>query len=558
MASDASPGARRRTAAPCSAPDVGLLPDAQAAALGAAGQDLYQRLCAASQRDDLAGVLDACARIKQQLRSVPPPAPAAEALKRCAYRALMAGVARRGLASEALAVLADMEQAGVQADAHVLDAALAACAAAGDVRLDELLERVERAHLAEDAGSSAGTSTPPHRPLPPPPADLLDAARVRAWRPSTYTHLLHYACRTRNVEYAALLVSAALAGHVPLDHDALQHALQTAVAAREARLGLELLDALEATGAHVPPALWMQALRAAAQDDYVGMGRSDSASGDVALERAWRRSVTEGGLLPDEGLLLHVLHAAGRAGCARFAQEVLEALPQLLPGIELHEWHLSPVLDAQCRTGDFAGAIATLQRMAERGITLVAGVAAALQRRAAASASHLAAARAALESAPRVPRAALHALLYAAAQRRDAASAEAMYAAVCAPGRGALVPSAETHEARLLACLEAGDWAAGERAWAEAAERGTPLSAVAYERMARLALRQETYEEAFRLLETAKQQGLVPTRRTYASLVWTCWQRGDERWHAVLGEMREAGYVPSDRFREAVRQTVRR
>lgn len=505
MASDASPGARRRTAAPCSAPDVGLLPDAQAAALGAAGQDLYQRLCAASQRDDLAGVLDACARIKQQLRSVPPPAPAAEALKRCAYRALMAGVARRGLASEALAVLADMEQAGVQADAHVLDAALAACAAAGDVRLDELLERVERAHLAEDAGSSAGTSTPPHRPLPPPPADLLDAARVRAWRPSTYTHLLHYACRTRNVEYAALLVSAALAGHVPLDHDALQHALQTAVAAREARLGLELLDALEATGAHVPPALWMQALRAAAQDDYVGMGRSDSASGDVALERAWRRSVTEGGLLPDEGLLLHVLHAAGRAGCARFAQEVLEALPQLLPGIELHEWHLSPVLDAQCRTGDFAGAIATLQRM-----------------------------------------------------QRDAASAEAMYAAVCAPGRGALVPSAETHEARLLACLEAGDWAAGERAWAEAAERGTPLSAVAYERMARLALRQETYEEAFRLLETAKQQGLVPTRRTYASLVWTCWQRGDERWHAVLGEMREAGYVPSDRFREAVRQTVRR
>ena len=177
---------------------------------------------------------------------------------------------------------------------------------------------------------------------------------------------------------------------------------------------------------------------------------------------------------------------------------MLEALPQLLPSIELHEWHLSPVLDAQCRTGDFAGAIATLQRMAERGITLVAGVAAALQRRAAASASHLAAARAALESAPRVPRAALHALLYAAAQRRDAASAEAMYAAVCAPGRGALVPSAETHEARLLACLEAGDWAAGERAWAEAAERGTPLSAVAYERMARLALRQETYEEAFR------------------------------------------------------------
>ena len=84
--------------------------------------------------------------------------------------------------------------------------------------------------------------------------------------------------------------------------------------AREARLGLELLDALEATGACVPPALWMQALRAAAQDDYVGMGRSDSGTGEVALERAWRRSVTEGGMLPDEGLVLHVLHAAGRAG----------------------------------------------------------------------------------------------------------------------------------------------------------------------------------------------------------------------------------------------------
>ena len=68
--------------------------------------------------------------------------------------------------------------------------------------------------------------------------------------------------------------------------------------------------------------------------------------------------------------------------------------------------------------------------------------------------------------------------------------------------------------------------------------------------MARMYLAQPEYDEAFALLEAAKHDGHVPTRRMYAAMVWTCWQRDDVRWKTLLHEMQEAQYEPGERLRE--------
>ena len=79
--------------------------------------------------------------------------------------------------------------------------------------------------------------------------------------------------------------------------------------------------------------------------------------------------------------------------------------------------------------------------------------------------------------------------------------------------------------------------------------RGIVPSAACFERMTRMHLVQPRYEEAFALLEEAKQRALVPTRRMYAAMIWTCWKRKDERWRALLHEMQEANYEPGHRLR---------
>ena len=132
--------------------------------------------------------------------------------------------------------------------------------------------------------------------------------------------------------------------------------------------------------------------------------------------------------------------------------------------------------------------------------------------------------------------------MYAAAELQHMPTARIL-------GYAAPQPTSGIIQAWLQCCLDTKDRAEAERTWSFMHEQGITPTATCFERMARMHLMQEQYEQAFALLEQTKQCALVPTRRMYAAMIWTCWQHNDERWRDLMQEMQEARYEPGERLR---------
>jgi len=63
-----------------------------------------------------------------------------------------------------------------------------------------------------------------------------------------------------------------------------------------------------------------------------------------------------------------------------------------------------------------------------------------------------------------------------------------------------------------------------------------------YEKMIRLCLTQDVYEDAFYYLEEMKAAEFVPPQTVYKALVLKCHSMNDTRMDIALEEMRECGY----------------
>lgn len=469
---------------------------------------LLEELARSTRTADVQAVLTAAGRVKKAINRSGDPE--CKNMKHATWRALLATFAHHGMISEALATLDDMRHADVH-DADLLDLALSAAVRAGNVRrIEDVLQRM---NLNSNLDTISLKS-------------ILPASSVH-FTPNTYTHLLEYCKDTTNLEFALVLVHTAKLHQVPLSEAALGHVILCASDAREPRIAYELLEA----SAVSTPLLWMRVLRAAAEHDYA-----------PALLPAWRNAVDLGGLVPDDGLASAVLTSASRAGLCDVIERVLEMRVRSWPEEPLEEAFLVPALDAYCESLRFDDALATLRQMTTEGIVLRAPLVAHLTATASTSDDALQSACEALERQKEVPTAASNALVYAAAERANVAVAKRIVHAAAV--------DTETYAALLLTCLQAGDIVAGMSAWRDMHAKGLAPSAIAYERMARMYLAQPEYDEAFALLEAAKHDGHVPTRRMYAAMVWTCWQRDDVRWKTLLHEMQEAQYEPGERLRE--------
>ncbi|WFD32072.1 hypothetical protein MSPP1_003114 [Malassezia sp. CBS 17886] len=512
--------------------------------VGGAAADIHTQLRVAAGRRDVHRALALCAQLKRiaaeqgAAQERPSPAPHATGdagvpSLSAAYRPMMSVFGALAMDAEALALLDDADRVGHVPEAAVLDSALQAVVAAGHA-----------------AGVDAVLARYAALPAAAPPCDALTGSLARSWTRTTYEHMLHHCARTMNLEHAILLVQTAQRHSVRLSHSAQFYAVQCAISAQQPRLAQQLVQRFaaslpeDARRAH----LWMHVLRGAADADCAS-----------CIPEAWEHAVARGGLVPDEGLALQILVVAGRAGHAQFADTLLHALPDMLRDVEVHEWHIAPVLDASCRAGRFREAIDLVVRMAQRGVAFSPPTFATLTAHAAVDDAALERAADALCAACAEPRAppvsVLDAVLYAAADRGQLAVAERTLALCTPPGApvgGGVQPGTKTYDVLLLSCVSAGDLSAGERAMASLAARGLEPTRTTLERLVRLHLQQPNCDAAFAVLEDTKARGLVPTRRTYAALVWSCWQQQDPRYHAVLQEMQEAQYEPGERLRALV------
>lgn len=425
---------------------------------------------------------------------------------------LMRVFAKDGMIAESMALLDDMQACRASPSVSMLDLALEAAVVADHIpRIRQILSRY--------------TFYPPtYRPNDGVfPFAILCSSCVASWTPTTYTHLLHHCARTTNVEYMLLLVCTAKDYKVKLEEDAFTFIVQCAKDAQEPRIAFEIVQ--EAHALHgVSARVWMHTLRVCATQHYA-----------PGLELAWKHSRP---IVPDDGLLVAIITAASRAGLSPLVSHALAWIS------EPTEAHLIPAFEAFCNAEHFDKAMNVLGWMHASGIELHAPLVASLSAKASSSARALDVAIQAVfqQSTWPPPTCAWNALVYAASERRQLPTAESLVHATPEP-------TSDTFQAWLDGCLAANDMASARNAWAMMQTRGIIPSAACFERMTRMHLVQPRYEEAFALLEEAKQRALVPTRRMYAAMIWTCWKRKDERWRALLHEMQEANYEPGHRLR---------
>ncbi|PKI83519.1 hypothetical protein MVES1_002615 [Malassezia vespertilionis] len=483
-------------------------------------EELLQRLGAHSKQSNAFGTLRDCVRLKQCLQAPNVEQALTKRVRDAVHDALLRVFASQGMLPESLAVLDDIAMCGEKVGLSAYNWALQAAAVAGNV--PEMLAIVKK--MAHEF------STPTHT--------ILSPAAQASFTPTTYTRLLQYCAATKNSEYALLLVSTAFHAGMSLEHEAQKHVLQCMYETQQPALAYDLALRFEASPISPPKSLWMEVLRIAAELDYA-----------PALPDAWSRCM-RADIIPDEGLVLYILLTAARAGQGKFANSVLDAIPRLFPGTRVKEWHFVPVLDAFCRTHAFADAVSVLGRMQRQGVSVGTKAAAKLTTHSAADEQALLKAEQALLAHDTIPVAALNAILYAAAELAALPVALRIWDALVCTERA--TPDVDTHNALLLCCIPAHDVRTGEHVWTSLHTRQLEPSPSTYERMARLYLTQPDYERAFALLEEVKQRGHIPSRRTYASMVWTCIQREDDRWRGLLAEMQEAQYDPGDRLREAI------
>lgn len=415
------------------------------------------------------------------------------------WRQMMRIFARQGMVSEALALLDDMKACHVHPQIDMLDMAL------------EAAVQSDYAARIQDVLSY-------YAPEPMHPLTILSGRHVANWTPTTYTHLLHHCARTSNFEYMILLVNTARKRAVVLGEDALLHIVRCAHQAGEPRIAYDMTRNLFNNAS---ARIWMNVLRTCAVHMYA-----------PGIQTAWEHSRP---LETDEGLLIAILHAASRHGYTELVSSALACVP------ELTDVHLIPAWEAFCEARQFDRAMDVLGELHACGAETPPM--ARLMRKAAESIDALKCASAALLRAPRsVPSEAWSAVMYAAAELQHMPTARIL-------GYAAPQPTSGIIQAWLQCCLDTKDRAEAERAWSFMHEQGITPTATCFERMVRMHLMQEQYEQAFALLEQTKQCALVPTRRMYAAMIWTCWQHNDERWRDLMQEMQEARYEPGERLR---------
>lgn len=499
-----TPRAALRTSVPdcTSQPNQALKPSLSTAHV----RQLETRVAEARGEKHVANAIEAC-RLIHKLVARHGQTPKLADLQRKAYEMLLSVFAHHGLADEALLLLRDMEASLGAVAPLYFELAVAASAQS---RTASTLTKL----LGGEFPSGDGTA-----------ASILPASD---WTVRTYTHLMRCCEKTANLEMALVVLFTARDLGVVFDDDALLSFAATAHQAKEPRLALEVAQ----VSGNRAPALWMRILRSVAEYDYA-----------PGLDEAWAKATDT--LAPDEGLFVQALHAAARASNDALAESMLDAYPRFFPGAPIQEWHLTPLFDAYCQSGRFGDAIAVLQRIKAADIPLSSRSLARLARDAGASTETLAQAVHAALSMHDAPIEAVNALLYAAADRGEMPAADQLWQSLSSP-------NLDTHEAYLLACLKSQHLAHGEAAWRSLSTHGIQPTSSTYEKMARLYLTQPDYDEAFTLLEEAKQRHVEPTRRMYTAMIYTCLKHDDARWRALSLELKEAGHDPGARLREAM------
>jgi pentatricopeptide repeat protein len=335
---------------------------------------LIKEVARHADRGDVERTVRTCVDLKKRLNQLRVAFEYEDALlpPHSVYLKLLTALSRAGMYPACEEVLDDMRSSSIAVGAQELDLLLYAAVVHGNMDIiDDVLGRIasnsvdtsfETTGDIEEEKDAAGAST-----------NILSEKTTTGWTANTFETMLIHCEMTHNLEYALALLAAAsqrsarqrhgtsLSGRQSFIGEVLQP--RTCVAmitlmreCRQARLAADfaLWTEEQITLRKHDLRTWINVLQCCAHEDWW-----------PGVEVAWKKAVTVGLLAVDEGLLLSILRCASRARKVDFIKGALESFQRSAPSsITLQEWHLSPLLEAQCAAHEFDGAIRTATRIA--------------------------------------------------------------------------------------------------------------------------------------------------------------------------------------------------
>nr|ODN92368.1 hypothetical protein L204_05467 [Cryptococcus depauperatus CBS 7855] len=362
-------------------------------------------------------------------------------------------------------------------------------------------------------------------------------------RASTYNVMARISASSYEVEQMIYILESMSQQGFMANTNILKHSIRSACEWGYPRLALQIAQRSEAetkSGLRLDKDSWVQILIASADSHYLH-----------GIEQSWDR--VKSSYTPDEGLILSMLHAAGRWGRPDFSSSIL----QLLSGPP-QEHHLAPLLEAFCNAGEVPNAFQVLTTIREAGLeptmSTVQPIVAVLK-----SVEVIDQAFYTLEDMHKAGKTvditALNSVIAASTALRDLQRTRATQMAAADL---ALVPNLDTYNLVLQCCAAIEHRPLGDVLLSEMTTQGISANATTYEHMIRLCLTQPSYEDAFYYLEKMKADGFKPSYDVYTALIEKCVALSDSRWRLVVEEMRTVGYKIDNNLQEFINSGGRR
>ncbi|KAJ2162055.1 hypothetical protein GGF46_000930 [Coemansia sp. RSA 552] len=352
-------------------------------------------------------------------------------------------------------------------------------------------------------------------------------------------------CARGQVEYAYSMYTN-MGDVVPM-RAAIQVLVGSLCAIGEVDEAMEILRAAEGRGMALSQELYLQILHNAGR--YMN---------EAAFRHSYRQLTTMFATQITEGDLLCGLDLAARAGDATLASGIVSRLKH--SDYPLGEHHYEPILDALVRSAQWSSVFRILHMMRQGGFGAAAPTLRTLTR-------CLVVDKHDAETLVTHVFNALHEVRNDAPRACDAVTLNALIAALAYSGCVeaaayrldtwftdlGVARTADSYAAVLRGCMLTRNKTIAEQMLARMLDvDGLTPSKEVLELMLHISLMQHNYEDAFVYLESMRNASMMPSWRTYASIVRRCARVNDPRAHTALREMKEHGHYVTHALREFV------
>jgi pentatricopeptide repeat protein len=276
----------------------------------------------------------------------------------------------------------------------------------------------------------------------------------------------------------------------------------------------------------------------------------------------WDRLVFKGGIVPDEGLCMAILHCLASTGQnLELGNQIIAFLKQSF--IKVQEYHIAPILLCleQAQPDDIGYAFALLHLMAEEEITPTGATTQPVVRMLYASNEIRTHAIEWLKTkATSAKNVSIHAWNCLIAAQTGAISSSSITPPQLQQAISLLhdadsfgiSPDTRTYNLLLRGCMRLKHPEMGKNLYRMMLDRSVERNGETHERLILLTLFQEDYEDAFLHLEQMQTERFVPSALVLMAMARKCAGKADARWRTCVQRMERLGYPIDEEWLQSI------